>query len=247
MRVYPTIELQSGRCVSLTRGKLDQPLIWHVDPVNKAMEFASTGALWMQVTDLDAVSGDGANREIVLDIIRQAGIAVQVAGGIRTLDQVEHWVDAGAGRVVIGTAAVVTPDLVHRAARLFPDQIVLSIDVWKGHVMTHGWTEASAFTPVEFMKSFEKAPLAAIIFTDIDRDMDEPLSTIAQTTAFASEARTPVISSGLVKTIDDISMLKYVYNIAGAIVGRALFERTVDLAEALDVAQPTPEPVAELI
>lgn len=247
MRIYPTIELQSGRCVSLTRGNLDQPLIWHVDPVQKAMEFAKAGASWMQVTDLDAVSGTGSNREIILDIIRRAGIPVQVSGGMRTMDQVSSWVDHGAGRVVIGTAAVVFPELVHRAAHLYPDQIVLSIDVWRGKVMTHGWTEESAFDSVDFMKSFDKAPLAAIIFTDIDRDLEEPLSSIAHTTAFAAESRTPVISSGLVKTIDDISVLKYVYNISGAIVGRALFERTVELDEVLAVAQAVPEKVAELI
>ncbi|MFQ5624350.1 MAG: HisA/HisF-related TIM barrel protein [Paracoccaceae bacterium] len=245
MLIYPTIELQKGRCVSLRRGKLDEPLIWHVDPVAKAKEFADTGAEWLHITDLDAVSGDGSNRDIIQEIILHAGIPVQVSGGIRTLEHVEHWVEDGVGRAVIGTAAVLTPDLVHQAARRHPDQVVLSIDVWRGEVMTHGWTEASVFAPVDFMRTFRDDPLAAIIFTDIDRDMDEPLSSVALTTAFAAESRSPVISSGLVKTIDDISVLKYVYNIAGAIVGRALFERTVDLAEALEVAASAPEPVPE--
>lgn len=244
MQIYPTIELQSGRPVSLIRGQMAEPEIWHVDPIARAREFAEAGAEWIHVTDLDAVAGTGSNADLVREIILKAQIPVQVAGGIRTLEHVHHWCDAGAGRVVMGTAAIRAPVMVKAAAKAFPDQIALAIDCWQGKVMAEGWTETTAFDPVDFVRAFAEAPLGAIVFTDIDRDLDEPGSSIALTSALAEATPTPVISSGLVKRLDDISALKYVYNIAGAIVGRALFNHDIDLAEAIRLARPEPERVA---
>ncbi len=245
MLIIPTIEIQNGRCVSLTRGDLDQPQIWHVDPVEKAKEFASLGAEWMQVTDFDAVAGSGENEELILNIIRQAGIAVQVAGGIRTMEQAEAWVEKGAGQIVIGTAAVLNPDFLKQAANRFPDQIVLAIDAMEGHVLTNGWKTKSAFTPEALLAAFGDAPFSAVLFTDIDSDLLEGESSLSRVSALVMESFAPVIASGLVKTVDDISRLKYVPNIAGTIVGRALFNRSIKLEEALEVAQPVPEAVAE--
>ncbi|MEM8790063.1 MAG: 1-(5-phosphoribosyl)-5-[(5-phosphoribosylamino)methylideneamino] imidazole-4-carboxamide isomerase [Pseudomonadota bacterium] len=245
MIIYPTIELQNGRCVSLIRGLMDQPEVWHIDPVERARLYAEAGAEWMQVTDLDAVAGTGSNAEIIQEIIIKAGIPVQVAGGVRSMEHVEHWIDQGAGHVVIGTAAVRQPNLVKAAAKLHPDQIVMAVDFRDDRVVIEGRTEASAFSPAEFVKQFAGAPLAAILLTDVNRDLDEPGSSIAMTSAIARETDTPVISSGLVKSLDDVSTLKYVYNIAGVIIGRALFQHDVDLAEAIRVARPEPERVAE--
>ncbi|MEM7668540.1 MAG: 1-(5-phosphoribosyl)-5-[(5-phosphoribosylamino)methylideneamino] imidazole-4-carboxamide isomerase [Pseudomonadota bacterium] len=244
MLIYPTIELQNGRCVSLIRGKMNEPSVWHVDPVEKARAFAAAGAEWIQVTDLDAVVGAGSNETLIRDIIVKAGIPVQVAGGIRTPDRAQYWADAGAGRMVIGTGAVQWPARFRETCDAFPDQIVLAVDVWQGKVMTEGWTQTSAFEPVDFVKAFEGSPLAAILCTDIDRDLDEPGSSIALTSAIARETQTPVIASGLVKTLDDISVLKYVYNISGVVVGRALFDQSIDLADAIHLARPEPERVA---
>ena len=247
MIVYPTIELQQGRPVSLIRGQMDTPHLWHVDPVERACAFAEDGAEWLHVTDLDAVSGAGSNAEIIRQIIRRAGTPVQVSGGIRTLEHVEGWLDAGAGRVVVGTAAVKNPALVRRAALLHPDQIALAVDASGGRVMVEGWTEATAFAPIDFVRAFNDAPLAAIIFTDIDRDLDHPDASVALTSQIAGEAKAPVISSGLVKSLDDLSVLKYVYNVSGAIVGRALFSKAFSLADALQVARPEPGRVPEMI
>lgn len=247
MIIYPTIELQQGRCVSLTRGDLDQPQIWHVDPVEKAIEFAEAGASWMQVTDFDAVSGDGDNSDIVADIILRAGIAVQVAGGVRTMEQLDAWMEKGAGRVVIGTAAVLNPDFVFQAARKYPDQVVVAVDAMEGWVMTNGWKTQSAIAPEDFVTAFDKTPLAAILFTDIDSDLMDGEASLGRISALAGVTRNPVIASGLVKSTDDLSRLKYVGNVAGAIIGRALFNKAIDLTEALAVAQPGPEPVAEFM
>lgn len=244
MILFPTIELQHGGCVTLNRGRLEEPVIWHVDPVETARGYASAGAEWMHLTDLDAVEGRSENSDLVEEIIRAAGIPVQLGGGFRTRDGVERWIDKGAGRVVVGTLAAQNPDLVKELAKYHPDQIVLAVDVWQGQVMTEGWRTPSAFTPSGFIQAFDDAPLAGIIVTDIDSDMAEVEAQLGLISGLATEARTPVIASGVVRNIDDIARLKYVPNIAGAIVGRALFCKDIDLVEALGVARPGPEPVA---
>ncbi|MGI9407340.1 MAG: HisA/HisF-related TIM barrel protein [Hyphomicrobiaceae bacterium] len=245
MIVYPDIELQNGRCVNLARGQHDDPVIYDAAPLEAAHDFVSQGAEWLHVVDLDAVFGVGDNVETITDIIQKAGCCVQVAGAVRTIDAVRKWIDAGAGRVVIATAAVKDPSFVTAAAHAYPDQIVVSIDARDGKVAIDGWRETTAFTPKEFARQFEDTPLAAIIFTDIDRDEDAPDSSMAQTADLAANVRTPVIASGVVKSIDDISTLNYLPNIAGAITGRALFGGALDLGEAVQIATAQDGPVAQ--
>lgn len=247
MIIYPYIALRGGRCVKLIRGRIDEPVAYDVDPVETALGFAHAGAEWLHVVDLDAVAGSGSNEALIRDIIRHAGAPVMVAGGIRSIERVRHWADAGAGRIVIGTAAARAPHLVGEAAHAFPDQIVVSIDVWQGFVTIDGWREQTAFNPVDFVKQFAGMPLSQIIVTDIDRDLSLPESSLALVTKVASETATPVIASGLARSLDDISELKYLYNIAGAIVGRALYEGTFTLQEALEVAKVEPEKIAEFM
>lgn len=247
MMIYPTIELQQGRCVTLDKGRLDTPMIWHVDPIDTARGFAAAGAEWMHLTDFDAVDGRDVNATLTQEIIRAAGIPVQLGGGFHSRERVEHWIDKGAGRIVIGSLATRDPGLVQELARSFPDQIVLAVDVWQGQVMADGWRKASAFAPTDFIAAFGTAPFAGIIITDIDSDMDEVDAQLGLISGLAATARAPVIASGVVRDADDIARLKYIPNIAGALVGRALFRKTIDLSQALAMAQPQPEPVAELI
>lgn len=236
MILYPTIELQNGRCVSLFRGRLEEPQIWHVDPVKKAKEFASAGAEWIHVTDFDAIAGDDRNRDLIDEIIQSAGAPIQLGGGFRTMQSISNGVDRGAGRIVLGTVALLRPDLVKQAAKSFPDQIALAVDVYKGRVMSDGWRSASTFDPEAFLHMFESDPLAAIIVTDIDADLEEAEDSLALVTQLAGVAKAPVIARSLARTLDDISRLKYVPHVSGAIIGRALFDRTVDLEEALEIA-----------
>ena len=236
MIIYPTIELQNGRCVSLFRGRLEEPQIWHVDPIQKAIEFASAGAEWIHITDFDAIAGQDLNKDVVDEIIRKSGVPVQLGGGFRSMQAIEEGIKRGAGRIVLGTVALLQPDLVKRSAKSFPDQIVLAIDVYKGRVMSDGWRQTSSFEPETFLSTFEKDPLAAIIVTDIDADLEETEDSLALTTQLAALAKAPVIARGLARSLDDISRLKYVPHVSGAIIGRALFDRSVDLAEALDLA-----------
>ncbi len=244
MIIYPTIELKDGKCVSLTRGRLQEPEIWHVDPIETARGFAEAGAHWMHVTDIDALAGGGDNNDLIEEIIRAAGIPVQLGGGFRSRDRVSQWIDKGAGRIVVGTMAAHEPDLLRELAKYFPDQMVLSVDIYQGHVMTDGWRSASAFSPEDFVRAFDNAPLAGIIVTDIDADIEEQEGRLGIISGLAAHTRHPVIARGTVRSADDVARLKYVSNISGTLIGRALMSRDVDLAEALAVAQPEPEPTA---
>lgn len=245
MLIYPTIELQNNRCVTLDKGRLEAPTIWHVDPVETARGFAASGAEWMHVTDFDALEGGSSQNDLLDEIIRAAGIPVQLGGGFRTRDAVERWIDKGTGRIVIGTLAAQNPELVQELAKYFPDQIVLAVDIWRGQVMIEGWRRPSVIKPEDFIEAFADSPLAGVIITDIDSDVEDVEAQLGLIAGLAPIARAPVIASGVVRSVDDIARLKYVPNISGAIVGRALFRKTLTLEEALEVARPTPEPLAE--
>ncbi|WP_347313102.1 1-(5-phosphoribosyl)-5-[(5-phosphoribosylamino)methylideneamino] imidazole-4-carboxamide isomerase [Defluviimonas sp. SAOS-178_SWC] len=247
MILYPTIELRNGRCVSLTRGQIEEPEIWHVDPVEKAQEFAHAGAEWMHVTDFDAVQGGNANHDLVLRIIRGAGIPVQLGGGFRSRDRIEEWIELGAGRIVVGTLAAQNPHLVKELAERHPDQLVLAVDVWQGCVMIEGWKTKSAYSADGFLDSFKGTPFAAVIVTDVGADRSESDASLGTISALAERTNLPVIASGIVRTLDDISRLRLLGEVSGAIVGRALFNRTIDLKEALREARPDLAHVAEFI
>ena len=247
MMIYPVIELKDGRCVSLARGEIDAPHVWHVDPVEKAQEFAEAGASWLQVTDFDAVEGDERNAALVEDLIRRPGLPLQLGGGFRTAERVAEWIDKGAGRIVIGTLATIDPDGVRALAKRYPDQIVVAIDVWEGSVMADGWRRRTALAPEALIEAFDETPLAAFVITDIDNDIADADASLGLISGLAGYTRLPVIASGLVHGLDDIARLKYVRNVAGAVVGRALFRKTFALEEALEVAQPEPEATADFI
>jgi len=247
MIIYPTIELMDRHCVSLRRGRMEEPETWDTDPVEVAKGFAAAGARRMHITDFDAIAGVDRNLSLIAEIIRKAGIPVQIAGGFRTQDAIERAFEFGAARVVMGTVATRHPDWVKAMAKYYPDQIVLSVDVWKGQVMVDGWREPCAFTPETLIREFASAPLAAVKITDIDNDIDATEASIGVVASLAEQTTAPVIASGVVHTVDDIARLKYVPNISGALVGRALANGMVDLSEALQVAEASREPVAEFI
>ena len=247
MVIYPYIALKGGRCVNILRGRIDESETYGVDPLETAIGFARDGAEWIHVLDLDAVSGEGSNEELIREMILKTEAPIQVAGGIRSEEQVRRWWEAGAGRMVMATAAVTYPQWTREIAYAYPDQIVVSVDVWQGHVMIRGWREQTAYSATEFVHWFDGWPVSQFIVTDIDRDLELAESSLALVSKVASETATPVIASGLARSLDDIAELKYLYNISGCIVGRAIYNGTFTLAEALEVAKPTPEPIAEFV
>ena len=234
MIIYPDIELMDGKCVSLVRGKLDEPKAYDVDPLEKAKAFAAAGAQWIHVVDLDGVKQGGRhNAEIISSIIDAVEIPVQVSGGIRTMSGVEWWLEEGATRVILGTAAVMDRRLVREACNQFPGRIGVSIDARGDKVMIEGWRVEADVVALDFAKQLQDTGVATIIYTDIDRNDDLPESSLANTTEMARQLMVPIISSGTVKSLDDLSTLKYLPNISGAIVGRALFDEVFTLDEAI--------------
>lgn len=246
MILYPTLEILDGRCVSLRHGRLEEPHLWHVDALETAHSFARSGAEWLHLTDINGLLGDGGdNSELTEEIIHSTGIPVQLGGGFRSREAVARWIDKGAGRIVVGTMAVYFPDLVKELAKFHPDQIMLSLDIYQGHLMTEGWRTPSAFSPEDFLAEFDRAPLAGVIVTDIDAYIAEaPDGSMGVISGLAKHTRHPVIASGVVRSIDDLARLHYIPGIAGALVGRALMAKDIDLAEAVGVARAIPEPTA---
>lgn len=247
MIIYPTLELHNGKSVSLTRGRLQEPVIWHKDPVEIARGFAAAGAEWMHLTDINALAGDGNNNDLAEEIIRSVGIPVQFGGGFRSREAVERWIDKGAGRIVIGTMAAQDPDLFKELAKRHPDQIVLAIDIYQGQMMTDGWRQPSAFSPETFIAEFDQTPVAGIIITDIDSDIGASDGSLGVITGLAAKTRHPVIARGTIRQADDVVRLKYLPNIAGTLIGRALMAKDIDLSAALEFARTQSEPKAEFL
>lgn len=235
MILYPAIDLKDGQCVRLVRGDMDQATVFNDRPGDQARRFARAGAAWLHVVDLNgAFEGRPVNADAVQDILTAGDLPVQLGGGIRTMQTIETWLEAGVSRVILGTVAVKDPALVREACRTWPGRIALGIDARGGRVAVEGWAEVSDIEARDLAVQFEDAGAAAIIYTDIDRDGVLQGPNVDATAALADAVTTPVIASGGVSSIDDLTALAAAPGIAGAIVGRALYDGRVDLAAALD-------------
>ena len=218
---------------------MDQATVYSTNPAAQARAWQDAGAPWLHVVDLDgAFAGHPVNAEAVAAILAVARVPVQLGGGIRTMAGVSAWIEAGVTRVILGSAAVKTPALVHEACRAYPGQIAVGIDARDGRVATEGWAETSALTAADLARRFEDAGVAAIIYTDIARDGMLAGLNLPATKALAEALRIPVIASGGVGSLADVSALRDTARttagtIDGVIIGRALYDGRVDLAAAL--------------
>jgi phosphoribosylformimino-5-aminoimidazole carboxamide ribotide isomerase len=236
MILFPAIDLKDGRCVRLKRGDMAEATVFNDDPAAQAEFFERQGFEWLHVVDLDgAFSGRSINGQAVEAILRRVSIPVQLGGGIRDMAGIEAWLDKGIRRVILGTAALRDPGLVSAACRKFPGRVVVGIDARQGRVAVNGWTETADFPAIELGKRFEDAGVAAIIFTDIDRDGLLKGINVEATMALARAISIPVIASGGLASLADLRrLLKPDCAILhGAIAGRALYEGKLDGAEAL--------------
>jgi phosphoribosylformimino-5-aminoimidazole carboxamide ribotide isomerase len=236
MILFPAIDLKDGRCVRLARGEMAAATVFNDDPGAQARTFAAQGFRYLHVVDLNgAFAGRPVNAAAVQAILGAVDIPVQLGGGIRDLATVERWLEAGIRRVILGTAALRDPGLVREACRRFPGRIAVGIDARDGRVAVAGWAETSTLTALELARRYGDAGVAAIVHTDIDRDGILKGLNLAATAELARATPVPVIASGGLAGIDDVRALLRPEHamLEGAIVGRALYNGSLDAAEAL--------------
>ncbi len=234
MILYPAIDLKDGQCVRLLRGEMSAATVFSDDPAGQATAFAGAGCDWIHLVDLNgAFAGQPVNAGAVEAILAAVDVPCQLGGGIRDMKTIEGWLDRGLARVILGTVAVENPALVREAAEAFPGRVAVGIDARKGRVATRGWAEETEVQATDLAKSFEDAGVAAIIYTDIDRDGAMEGPNIAATEALARAVQIPVIASGGVASLGDLIALRDTGVIAGAISGRALYDGALDLKAAL--------------
>jgi phosphoribosylformimino-5-aminoimidazole carboxamide ribotide isomerase len=234
--LFPAIDLKNGQCVRLEQGDMARATVFSLDPAAQARAFAAQGFEYLHVVDLDgAFAGKPMNVLAVEAMLKAVTMPVQLGGGIRDLKTIEGWLAKGISRVIIGTAAVRDPELVKAAARSFPGRVAVGLDARGGKVAVEGWAETSQVSALEMAQRFEDAGVAAIIFTDIARDGLLQGLNLDVTIALAEQISIPVIASGGFASIDDVrAMLEpRAKNLAGAIVGRALYDGRLDPAAAL--------------
>lgn len=237
MHIIPAIDLLGGRCVRLRQGDYNAVSVYDDNPAAVARRFFDAGARRLHVVDLDAAKAgqpvNSAAIQSILAIARDYQAEVEVGGGLRTMAAVEAILAAGAAYAIIGTAAVKDPDFRDAAIKAYPQQIIIGVDVKDGMVAVSGWREDSAIKEADFLAALHDRPPAAIIYTDIRRDGMLNGSNVAATTAAAAAAPCPLIASGGIGTLADVQALRQCGNIAGVIVGQALYTGGVDLGDAL--------------
>ncbi len=233
MQVIPAIDLRGGQCVRLRQGDYGRETVFGTDPVAMAARWAADGATRLHLVDLDgAKSGQPVNRDVVRRILDTVGIPCQLGGGIRSDATAEDWITAGLDRVIVGTQALKDPDWFARLAERHPGRIVLGLDARDGKVATEGWLEVSSVDAGVLAAQYDALPLAAVIYTDIARDGMMAGPNVAATAALARRLRTPVIASGGISTLDDLTALAAI-PVPACIAGRSLYEGAFTLPEAI--------------
>lgn len=236
MILFPAIDLKDGQCVRLKLGDMEQATVFNDNPADQAKSFETQGFQYLHVVDLNgAFAGESVNGDAVEAILKAVDFPVQLGGGIRTIAHIEDWLQKGLARVILGTIAVRDPELVKEACKRFPGQIAVGIDARGGKVAVEGWAETSELTAIELAKRFEGAGVAAIIYTDIDRDGVLAGINWPSTLQLAQSTSIPVIASGGLASMDDIEMMTRpeMQILEGAISGRALYDGRIDPKQAL--------------
>lgn len=240
MIIIPAVDIKSGKCVRLFQGRMDAETIFSDDPASMAIRWCREGAQLVHLVDLDgAIEKAPRNLDAIRKIVEAIDVPVQVGGGIRSLETISMYLDIGVKRVIIGTEAIRRPELIYEACRKYPDRIVVGIDARNGNVAIEGWTETTSTSAIELARQFEDAGVAAINFTDIHRDGMQTGPNIEATRELAEAVSIPVVASGGVSTIEDIRRLLPLeaVGVTGVISGRALYEGSLGLREAIALAQ----------
>lgn len=243
MIVIPAIDLKGGRCVRLEQGEMERDTVFSDNPAEQALKWQEAGAELLHLVDLDgAFAGEPKNKAAIESIIKSITIPAQLGGGIRDIVTIEAYLKLGLSRVIIGTAAQRTPELVVEACRLFPGKIVVGIDAKNGMVAVQGWAEVTGVTAVDLARRFEDCGVSAIIYTDISRDGMMGGPNLEATKALAEAISIPVIASGGVSSLKDIENLMAIEasGVTGAITGKAIYTGAIDLCEAIALTGRSP-------
>lgn len=234
MRIYPAIDIKGGKCVRLSQGRFDHVTVYSDNPVDMAKEWVKKGASFIHIVDLDgALSGEEANKNVIKEIVKNMNVPVQTGGGIRSIDSIKDRLSLGVNRVIIGTAAVKNPDLVREAIKLFgSERIVVGIDAKDGRVAVEGWEELSDVSAVDLCLQMKKIGAKTIIYTDISKDGMLCGVNIEATKDLIDKTDMDIIASGGVAALSDLEKVSQI-GAEGVIIGKALYQGTIDLAQAI--------------
>jgi phosphoribosylformimino-5-aminoimidazole carboxamide ribotide isomerase len=238
MLIIPAIDLKGGLCVRLLQGKKEDTTVYSDDPVATALKWESMGARLLHIVDLDgAFTGNQRNLESIIRIKRAVRMDIEIGGGIRTMARIDHLLSEGISRVILGTVAIEQPDLVKTACAAYPGRIIVGIDAKDGEVAVKGWVELTAVDAGDLALRMQDLGVAGIIYTDISKDGMLSGPNIEATQAMVEGLKIPVIASGGISSLDDIRKLASIKGLWGAITGKALYARTMDLREAIKIAE----------
>jgi len=243
MIIIPAVDIKNGKCVRLLQGRMDDETIYSDEPEAMALKWAHIGAQLIHVIDLDgAFAKSPQNKESIRKILQSVNVPIQLGGGIRNEETVHMYLELGVRRVIIGTEAIKKPEFVKKICKIYPEQIVVGIDARNGRVAIDGWTHTTGIEAIELAKEFEDCGVAAINFTDIQRDGMQTGPNLDATLQLAQAVSIPVVASGGVSSIEDIKNLLPFERagVVGVIVGRALYSGQLDLKEALDLTDQNP-------
>ncbi|HFK1451677.1 TPA: 1-(5-phosphoribosyl)-5-[(5-phosphoribosylamino)methylideneamino]imidazole-4-carboxamide isomerase [Bacillus pacificus] len=237
MEIFPAIDLKKGRCVRLYQGEFSKETVMNEDPVAQAIIFEKLGAKRLHIVDLDgAVAGESLNLSVIERICKAVRIPVQVGGGIRSLVAVEKLFSVGVDKVILGTVALYDKTFLEEAVFLYKEKIIVGIDAKNGFVATRGWLDVSEISYIDLAKQMENVGVQTIVFTDISKDGTLTGPNIEQLELLQKSVSTRLIASGGVASIQDVKKLNDM-NIYGVIIGKALYEKTIDLEEVLEVTK----------
>ena len=237
MILYPAIDLKKGKCVRLLQGKMNKQTIFNNDPLMQAKLFVNQGCEWLHVVDLDgALTQSLVNQKIIKEIIKNLTIPIQLGGGIRHIETIEDWISKGVQRIILGTIALKDPQLVKEACKYFPNKIAVGIDAKNSKVMIEGWVKKSNISMIDLAKSFQDVGVSAIIYTDISKDGMMLGPDFTGTRKLMENVSIPIIASGGISSISDLKEIKKSCpELNGVICGRALYDKKININEAIRV------------
>tara|TARA_B100001758_G_C18304160_1_gene554100 strand:- start:375 stop:1112 length:738 start_codon:yes stop_codon:yes gene_type:complete len=240
--LYPAIDLKNGKCVRLLHGDFQTETVYETDVLKQVEWFINKGCKWLHVVDLNSALGLGNNEDAILKIIKSFNkqINIQLGGGVRSYDKIKYWIDKGITRVIIGTLAYESPDIINSLGKDYNSKLVLGIDVRKNRVAIHGWKNQLDLNPFSIIKRLDKSLISSIIYTDIERDGSLEGANINQTLKFSKSIDLPIIASGGISDIKEIIELYNLnkYGIVGVVVGKAIYEKRVSLDEINKIIYP---------